>query len=91
VRSKANIVSEVRRKILRSNLPTCQLYTGHRGVGKTTELRRLKAYLEERGCFVVYFPATDSDIDSQDAQYTDILLACARHILEDLKDCAKAA
>ncbi|MEC4986377.1 MAG: hypothetical protein SAJ37_03755 [Oscillatoria sp. PMC 1068.18] len=55
-------------------------------VGKTTELLRLREYLKDKGCFVVYFGATDKDIDEQDAQYTDILLACTRHILEDLKD-----
>ncbi|NJL02640.1 MAG: ATP-binding protein [Spirulinaceae cyanobacterium RM2_2_10] len=88
VRGQENIFNEVGREIPRSNQSTCQLYTGHRGVGKSTELLRLKKYLEENGCLVVYFGATDSDIDEQDAQHTDILLACTRHILEDLKELA---
>lgn len=88
VRGEEDIFREVGRKIIRSNQPTCQLYTGHRGVGKSTELLRLKEYLEQNGCFVVYFGATDGDIDEQDAQYTDILLACTRHIAEDLKNYA---
>lgn len=74
------------KKITRSHQPTCQLYTGHRGVGKSTELKRLKAHLEAKGCFVVYFAADQEDIDPEDAQYTDILLACTRHILEELKN-----
>jgi hypothetical protein len=84
VRGNENIFRELGRNIERSNEPTCQLYTGHRGVGKSTELKRLKADLESKGCRVVYFVA-DDDIDEEDSQYTDILLACTRHILEDLR------
>jgi predicted AAA+ superfamily ATPase len=80
VRGDENIFRELGKKIIRSKQPTCQLYTGHRGVGKSTELKRLKKHLEEKGFFVVYFAADQEDIDSEDAQYTDILLACTRHI-----------
>ncbi|HEY9727415.1 MAG TPA: ATP-binding protein [Chroococcales cyanobacterium] len=86
VRGDENVFRELGKKIIRSHQPTCQLYTGHRGVGKSTELKRLKAFLEEKGCFVVYFAADQEDIDPEDAQYTDILLACTRHILEELKN-----
>jgi hypothetical protein len=48
-------------------------------------LLRLKQHLEENGCQVVYFAADEEDIDPEDAQYTDILLACTRHLLQDLK------
>ncbi|NES83084.1 MAG: ATP-binding protein [Moorea sp. SIO2B7] len=86
VRGHENILLEIGTKIKRSKIPTCQLYTGHRGVGKSTELLRLKKNLETKGFFVVYFGATEGDIDEQDAEYADILLACTRHILEQLKD-----
>jgi hypothetical protein len=86
VRGDENVCRELGKKITRSHQPTCQLYTGHRGVGKSTELKRLKAHLEDKGCFVVYFAADQEDIDPEDAQYTDILLACTRHILEELKN-----
>ena len=66
--------------------PTCQLYTGHRGVGKSTELLRLQEDLRGKGDSVVYFAADEEDIEPDNAEYTDILLACTRHILEDLKD-----
>jgi len=87
-RGDANVLLDLGPEILRSEKYTCQLYAGHRGAGKSTELLRLKADLEDRGCFVVYFAAVDEDgdIDPQDVQYTDILLACTRHLLETLKD-----
>lgn len=86
-RGDANILLDLGPAITRSERYTCQLYAGHRGAGKSTELLRLKADLETKGCHVVYFAAVgeDGDIDPQDVQYTDILLACTRHLLEDLK------
>lgn len=87
VRGNDNIVRELGRKIERSNKPTYQLYTGHRGVGKSTELKRLQKHLTDRGFKVIYF-AADEDIDEYDTQYTDILLACTRHILEALRNTA---
>ncbi len=86
VRGDSNIQQDLGRKIILANSPTCQLYAGHRGGGKSTELLRLQKYLEENNCFVVYFSADEEDIDSEDAQYTDILLACTRHLLQDLRD-----
>ncbi len=86
VRGDSNIKQDLGRKIVRANSPTCQLYAGHRGAGKSTELLRLQKYLEDNNCFIVYFSADKEDIDSEDAQYTDILLACTRHLLQDLRD-----
>lgn len=34
---------------------------------------------------MVYFSAEDEDINPEDVEYTDILLACTRHLLEGLK------
>jgi len=86
-RGDTDILQDMAPAIVRSNRYTCQLYAGHRGAGKSTELLRLKQELERQGCFVVYFAAVgeDGDIDAQDVQYTDILLACARHLIEALK------
>jgi hypothetical protein len=85
VRGKWNVVRELGRKITRSKQPTCQLYTGHRGVGKSTELLRLREYLEQQKYFVVYFAADEQDIEPQDAEYADILFACTRHLVEEIK------
>lgn len=86
VRGDGDILVEVGREILLSDRMTSQLYAGHRGAGKSTELLRLQKYLDENGCFVVYFAADEEDIDPEDAQYTDILLACTRHLLRTLKN-----
>jgi energy-coupling factor transporter ATP-binding protein EcfA2 len=85
VRGDADVWRDLGKKIVRSQTPVCQLYTGHRGGGKSTELLKLQKLLEEQGCFVVYFAADEGDIDPEDAQYTDILLACTRHLLKGLK------
>lgn len=46
-RGEANVLLDLGPEILRSNRYTCQLYTGHQGAGKSTELLRLKKDLEE--------------------------------------------
>ncbi len=91
VRGDGDILVEIGKEILFSDRMTCQLYAGHRGAGKSTELLRLEKHLQDRGCFVVYFAADENDIEPEDAQYTDILLACTRHLLEALKNSANPA
>jgi predicted ATPase with chaperone activity len=45
-----NVVNELKRTVVLSeNEPTCQLFTGHIGCGKSTELSRLKTELEQQG------------------------------------------
>ena len=88
VRGDGDILEDLGRRILLSEQKTCQLYSGHRGAGKSTELLKLKQALESEKIYVVYFAADEEDIESEDAQYTDILLACTRHILEELKNSA---
>lgn len=68
---------------------TCRLYAGHRGVGKSTELLRLKDYLEQLDYFVVYFAVDEEDIEVEDTEYTDILLACTRNLLKALENSAQ--
>ncbi|MBC6418175.1 MAG: ATP-binding protein [Prochloron sp. SP5CPC1] len=85
VRGRWDIIRELGKKITLSNQPTCQLYSGHRGVGKSTELLQLKEYLEQKKYFVVYFAADDEDIEPQDAAYADIILACTRHLVEEIR------
>ncbi|MEO1522397.1 MAG: ATP-binding protein, partial [Cyanobacteria bacterium J06633_2] len=85
VRGEENILVDVGRQITYTDRITHQLYTGHRGAGKSTELLRLKADLEGQDYRVVYFAAEEADIDPEDAQYTDILLACTRNLLKELK------
>ncbi|MGK7927579.1 MAG: ATP-binding protein, partial [Spirulina sp.] len=58
---------------------TCQLFTGHIGCGKSTELLRLKAQLEWEGFHVVYFESSQ-DLEMGDVDVSDILLAIARRV-----------
>lgn len=85
VRGGSDIFVELGKTIQKSNKYTCQLYTGHRGGGKSTELLRLQRDLEQKGCVVVYFSAEDQDVNTEDVEYTDLLLACTRHLLEELQ------
>jgi hypothetical protein len=64
--------------------PTCQLFTGHLGCGKSTELLRLKAELEEQQFHVVYFESTHV-LEMADVDVTDILLAIAGQVSESLE------
>lgn len=54
-----------------------QLLTGHRGCGKSTELLRLKAELEEQNFFVVYIDVEEL-LDMVDLDYMDVLLSIAK-------------
>lgn len=63
--------------------PTCQLFTGHIGCGKSTELLRLKAELEREGFHVVYFESS-KDLEMGDVDVGDILLAIAKRVSESL-------
>jgi hypothetical protein len=85
VRGGWDIFREMGRRIDRAEYPTCQLYSGHRGVGKSTELLRLKLWLEERDFFVVYFAADQADIEPEDASYADVILACTRNLVQQVR------
>lgn len=82
----AEIIREFKRTItlLSPEIPTCQLFTGHIGCGKSTELLRLKAELEDLKFHVVYFESSQS-LDLADIDITDILLAIAREVSQSLE------
>ncbi len=44
VRKDADIEQELGNRMRLADTNTCQLYSGHRGAGKSTELLRLKKY-----------------------------------------------
>jgi len=81
VRGDEDTVRKMFRIISYSDKPTHQLFTGHRGCGKSTELLRLKKRLEESKFYIVYF-AADEDLDANDLTYTDLLLSIARRVIE---------
>ncbi|MGK7888452.1 MAG: ATP-binding protein, partial [Leptolyngbyaceae cyanobacterium] len=74
---------EKRIAILSPDTPTCSLFTGHIGCGKSTELFRLKLELEKAGFFVVYFESSE-DLELADVDIVDVLLVIARRITQQL-------
>ncbi|MFW6296789.1 MAG: ATP-binding protein [Halothece sp.] len=58
------------------------LFTGHRGCGKSTELRRIKQQLEQ-DYYVIYLEA-DAEIDINDAEYTDLYLVIIKKVADEL-------
>jgi hypothetical protein len=82
-----DIKKELARGIARPEIPGCRLFTGHRGVGKTTELKRVKSMLEngEAGppVFVSMLRA-EQWMDLQDVQAPDIILHIVRQLVDDL-------
>ena len=80
------IIESIKRTIsvISPNEPTCQLFTGHIGCGKSTELLRLKTELEQGGFHVVYFQSSQ-DLDMADVDITDILLSIACQVSESLE------
>jgi len=85
VRGNEDVVSQMFNAITWSDVHVAQLFTGHRGSGKSTELLRLQARLEAAGYVVLYFEA-DDDLDLNDLQYTDLLLCIARRAAGDLEE-----
>jgi nucleoside-triphosphatase THEP1 len=63
--------------------PTCVLFTGHIGCGKSTELLRLKLELEQEGFHVVYFESSE-DLEMADVDIGDVMLAIARRVSQSL-------
>jgi hypothetical protein len=85
VRGNEDVVAQMFNTITWSDVHVAQLFTGHRGSGKSTELLRLQARLEQAGYVVLFFEA-DDDLDLNDLEYTDLLLSIARRVVSDLHD-----
>ena len=74
-----------RRRIERSDVPLVQLLAGHRGCGKSTELRQLKQALINSG-FVVALVDAETDIDIEDTEPVDVLLSFIRGLEDSLRE-----
>ncbi len=80
-----HLIQQLKRTISWSDSPrTCQLFTGHIGCGKSTELLRLKSELEQEGFHVAYFESSQ-DMDMADVDISDILLAIAHQVSQSLE------
>ena len=58
------------------------LFTGHRGCGKSTELRKLQQSWEQN--YRVIYLESDNEIDIHDADYTDLYLVLIKQISDDM-------
>lgn len=72
-------VAKCRKRILLAEEPLTQLFAGHRGCGKSTELRRLQQQLEDEGYFVMFIDSK-ADLDLEDTEIPDILLMLVRQV-----------
>jgi len=85
VRGNEDVVTLLFNAIAWSDQPaTAQLFTGHRGCGKSTELFRLQKRLEDAGYAVIYFGA-DEAIDVDEVIYSDVLVAIAQQVFDGLQ------
>lgn len=74
---------------LKQTIENCQpdrftaiAFSGHRGSGKSTELRRLEKQVEQ-SCFTLYLDVIEF-LDPLDVDYTDLFLLVSRRLLEAL-------
>jgi hypothetical protein len=93
VRGHTNIVKRMAQKIRLADAWTCQVLTGHRGSGKSTELSRLRQALQEPTAgdsrfFVVYIQA-DNELDRNDIDFPEVLIAIVRQVADQLRTRAK--
>lgn len=86
VRGTHNIVNDISKRINFCDEGQFhqQLFTGHRGSGKTTELLRLKTELEKQKFFVIYLDAGEQ-LDLGNLNYLDVLLSIAKEIEAQLR------
>lgn len=90
VRGDVHAVARIAKKIRLADSATCQVLTGHHGSGKSTELQRLRHELEHpsdggKKFFVVYCKA-DEDIDRNDVDFFEVLVAVIRQLASQLKE-----
>jgi hypothetical protein len=89
VRGKTGIVNRMAQKIRLADAPTCQVLTGHRGSGKSTELSRLGQALQdpppgEPRFFAVQIQA-DDELDRNDIDFPEVLIAIVRQVADQLR------
>lgn len=87
VRGAAGVVPVLERHIRLAGAATSQVLAGHKGTGKTTELYLLKQALEigDEKFFVVMVKSED-EVDRNDVDFPDVLIAVIRQIAEQLRE-----
>jgi len=87
--NQVNVKRTLVNSIARSGaINVTRLFTGHRGVGKTTELKRVQRTLasgdEKRRLFVSFLQA-EQWLDLQDVETPDIIFHIVRQLISDLQ------
>jgi hypothetical protein len=79
--AEKTVAQRLAQQIRLANKPTCQLLSGHRGSGKSTELFRLQHELGQgpKKYFVVYCDV-DESLNRSDMDFTDLLLVVVRQL-----------
>lgn len=92
VRGEENVVKAYARSLRRAKSAVwdVKLFSGHRGVGKTSELFRLQKMLEEpqgddRGFIVLYCDVTE-ELDLNDLDFPDLLVFVAAQLQSQLPE-----
>jgi hypothetical protein len=85
-RGMQDTVTRLVQTIVLSPGSTCQALSGHKGSGKSTELGRAGAQLEGKGYLVVNCPLKEEDIDLNDVDFPEILLAIIRRLAGRLRE-----
>ncbi len=87
VRGSAGIVNRLMQRIQLADRNTAQVLAGHRGSGKSTELYLLQQALEagDPKHFVV-FCRSDDDLDRNDIDFPEILIAIVRQLAKQLRE-----
>lgn len=87
VRGSSGLVTNLSKAIHLSAKATFQLLAGHIGSGKSTELRRVQTELEkgDERFFTVFCTILD-DIDANDADFPEVLMAIVRQVAAELRE-----
>ncbi|MFM8581968.1 MAG: hypothetical protein ACKOFW_10745, partial [Planctomycetaceae bacterium] len=85
VRGDSNLVTKLLREIQFSNKNKTWLVAGHKGCGKSTELRRLYQQLNSGSKPYFTVLCAERDIDTVNVEFTDVLIVVLQRVASDLK------
>lgn len=84
IRDSAELIQRLEQRIRLTDTHTCQLFSGHRGCGKTSELYRLRKLLTEDSAYFVVYCEADRYLDLNDkVEYTEVLLALVQQVVAE--------
>ena len=78
-------ILELRQRILLAESESVNLLSGFRGNGKSTELRRLKQLLEQRGCYVVLVDLLDYVLTTKPVELSDFILSLMAALAHEIE------